>query len=69
MNSDLRNVVVDKKATAAAPTPTAAPAAGTWPEMEAAIDLAGKDVDKFLATYFGDAPDRASKGLFSATSR
>jgi hypothetical protein len=37
--------------------------------MEAAIDLARQDLQKFLDTYFADAPDKASKGAFSATSR
>ena len=69
MNVDLRNVCSDKEARTGDPTPTAAPTAGAWPEMEAAIALASKDLETFLGTCFGDAPDRASKGVFSATSR
>jgi hypothetical protein len=69
MKADLRNVGSDKVASAGDPTPTAAPTSGVWPEMEAAIDLVSKDLETFLGKYFADAPDRASKGVFSATSR
>ena len=69
MQADLRNVCAEKQAVAGNPTPASATTAGAWPEMEAAIDLASKDLEKLLGTYFGDAPDRASKGVFSATSR
>jgi ribosomal protein L12E/L44/L45/RPP1/RPP2 len=69
MKADLENVYADGRATVADPTPATAATAGSWPEMETSRDLARRDMQKFLATYFGDAPDTASKGIFSATSR
>lgn len=69
MKADLQNVACEKLAAKGNAMPAAAPAAGSWPEMESAVDLAEKDLDKFLKTYFADAPDGASKGVFSATSR
>jgi hypothetical protein len=69
MKADLENVCADGRATVADPAPATAVTAGSWPEMETSRDLARRDMQKFLDTYFGDAPDRASKGIFSATSR
>ncbi len=69
MKADLDNVCADQRATVADPTPATAATAGSWPEMETSRDLARRDMQKFLDTYFGDAPDKASKGVFSATSR
>ena len=37
--------------------------------MEAAIELVQQDIGKFLDSYFANAPDKGSKGAFSATSR
>ena len=69
MKADLENVYADQRATVADPTPATAVTAGSWPEMETSRDLARRDMQKFLDTYFGDAPDTGSKGVFSATSR
>jgi hypothetical protein len=74
METDLENVRKEKLATIGDPDPTRGKrlqvaAAGTWPEMETAIDLARRDMLKFLSTNYGDAADNASKGAFSATSR
>ena len=69
MTSDLENVCRNKLAKAGDPNPDPGSSAGAWPEMEAAIELARQDLPQFLDTYFGDAPDRGSKGAFSATSR
>jgi len=38
-------------------------------EIQAALDLLSSDIDKFLQAYFREEPDRASKGIFSVTSR
>ncbi|MGA9805401.1 MAG: hypothetical protein WBQ46_19290 [Terriglobales bacterium] len=35
----------------------------------AALTLSAQDQDAFLKTYFVVTPDRASKGIFSPTSR
>ena len=69
MTADLENVRKERLAKVGDPNPVPASTAGAWPEMEAAIDLARQDLQKFLDTYFVDAPDKASKGAFSATSR
>ncbi len=69
MHADLENVCADRRATVADPAPATAVTAGSWPEMETSRDLARRDMQKFLDTYLGDAPDKASKGVFSATSR
>ncbi len=69
MKADLENRVRERRATAADPAPAAAVTTGCWPEMEAALNLARTDIDKFLSTCFHETPDRASKGAFSATSR
>ena len=69
MKDDLNNVCRDKLAKVGDPHPVATSTAGSWPEMVAALDLAQQDLPKFLETYFGDAPDKASRGIFSATSR
>ena len=69
MKADLENVCADQRATLADPTPATTVTAGSWPEMETCEDLARRDLQKCLDTYFGDAPDKASKGVFSATSR
>jgi hypothetical protein len=69
MAADLENVCKEKSAKVGDPNPATASTAGAWPEMEAALDLAQRDLQKFLDTIFGDAPDKASKGIFSATSR
>jgi hypothetical protein len=39
-----------------------------WKEMDEAISLLRRDVDKFLSAYFHQAPDQNSKGIFSVTS-
>jgi hypothetical protein len=41
----------------------------TWVEMQQAIDLLDSDVDAFLNKYLKEAPDQASKGVWSITSR
>jgi hypothetical protein len=69
MTADLANVCKEKLAKVGDPNPAPASTAGAWPEMEAAIDLAQQDLQKFLETYLSDAPDKASKGVFSTTSR
>ncbi len=69
MTADLENVCQEKVAKLGDPDPRPASTTGAWPEMEAAIDLAQQDMEKFLETHFVDAPDKASKGIFSATSR
>ncbi|MEK6794131.1 MAG: hypothetical protein AABZ39_05100 [Spirochaetota bacterium] len=40
-----------------------------WQEMAAAIDALDGDIDAFLAAWFTEAPDKASKSGFSVTSR
>lgn len=40
-----------------------------WPEMQQAIELLDKSPDEFLKKYLADAPDQASKGIWSITSR
>ena len=69
MTADLENVCKEKLAKAGDPNPTPASTAGAWPEMEAAINLAQRDLPKFLGSYYGDVSDKASKGIFSTTSR
>ncbi len=69
MKADLENVCTENLAKVGDPTPQPAATVGSWPEMEAAMGLLQKDVEKFLHTYFSDAPDKASKGVFSVTSR
>ncbi len=69
MADDLGNLRAEKAATLADPRPAPVANTGDWPDMEAAIALAHQDLRKFLDTYFADAPDQASKGPFSATSR
>ncbi|MGO8745079.1 MAG: hypothetical protein ACLQNE_03730 [Thermoguttaceae bacterium] len=69
MTADLQNVCKEKRAKLGDPNPAPASTAGAWPEMEATLNLAQRDLPKFLGTYFGDVPDKASKGAFSATSR
>jgi hypothetical protein len=69
MTLDLENVRKEQLARLGDPNPVPTSTVGAWPEMEVAIELARHDPPKFLDTYFGDAPDNASKGAFSATSR
>jgi hypothetical protein len=40
-----------------------------WPEMLPALSLFHEDLVQFLKTYFIEAPDLQSKGVFSVTSR
>jgi hypothetical protein len=40
-----------------------------WAEMRAAIELLEKSPDEFLQKYLKEEPDRASKSVWSITSR
>ena len=40
-----------------------------WPEMRQAIELLGKNPDAFLGKYLMEEPDRASRSIWSITSR